>query len=255
MIDRPIRTAAAPPSIPVVGLKLAGGAASYSDDEAIDTVLWYASATETVRPDPGDAFAPHEVPQYAYRTYDCVPASSDPSFSDLDLYVAAGLDARVDVATIARLRSFADRAAGPLEQARRSGRPFWDLDPDEIGDAPPPGTVGAHLHEARRQGLATPGLGVARVHKTLHHKCPHLVPLLDHESIGPIRAAAEGRPDWRVIHDEINDQRDAFAVLADRFADWAVDNGGVPLTFLRLYDVLIWMQVMNQRKAVAISRG
>jgi hypothetical protein len=238
-----------------VGLKLAGGTASYSDDEAIDTVLWYASATETVRPDPRDAFTPHEVPLYAYRTYDCVPASSGPSFTDLDLYVSAGLNARVDVATIARLRSFANRAAGPLERARQSGRSFWDLDPDEVGDAPPAGTVGVHLREAWRQGVATPGLGIARVHKTLHHKCPHLVPLLDNESIGPIRAAAEGRPAWRVIHDEINQQRDAFQVLADRFDDWAGDNGGVPLTFLRLYDILIWMQVMNQRKAVAISRG
>jgi hypothetical protein len=72
-------------------LRLAGGAAVYSAAEALDAVWEYASATETIGPDPDprfrDAFAPHTVPRYAYRTYDCVPVSEGPEFSDLDVAV------------------------------------------------------------------------------------------------------------------------------------------------------------------------
>lgn len=46
-----------------------------------------------------DAFASHTVPRYAYRAYDCVPASDGSRFSDLDLLVTAGLNARVDMTT------------------------------------------------------------------------------------------------------------------------------------------------------------
>ena len=60
--------------------------------------------------------------------------------------------------------------------------------------------------------MATPMLNIARVHKMLHHKCPHLVPLLDSRTIIPIgRAAKAARcTGWQLIWDEIRDHDACF---------------------------------------------
>jgi hypothetical protein len=98
---------------------LAGGAVVYSAAEAFETVCHYAFDTETVEPTARfrDVFTRQVVPCFAYRTYDCVTASDGPGFTDLDLLVSAGLNARIDMRALARLRSFADRAAGDLDRA------------------------------------------------------------------------------------------------------------------------------------------
>ena len=56
---------------------LAGGAITYSMADAVKTVCSYAFDTETIRPTRRypHAFGTHEIPRYAYRTYDCVAAS------------------------------------------------------------------------------------------------------------------------------------------------------------------------------------
>jgi len=226
---------------------LAGGAAAYSATQALDAVRKYAFGTVMIDPDPRfpDAFAPHAVPRYAYRTYDCVPASDGPCFSDLDLLVTAGLNARIDMTTFARLRSFADRAADHLDAARQMQPDFLRLHRDEIGDDPSPESAGWHLSEAWRQGMATPGLGIARVHKMLHHKRPRLVPLLDNETVKPIRAAADARAcgSWQLIYDEIHAHAEYFQTLADEFGKLADGIDDVSLSWLRLYDILVWMKV------------
>jgi hypothetical protein len=231
---------------------LAGGAATYSAAEALESVREYAFGTVTIDPDlrfPG-AFAPHTVPRYAYRTYDCVPASDGPGFSDLDLLVTAGLNARIDVATFVRLRSFADRAAGHLDAAHQLQPDFLQLDRDEVGDDPPQGSAGSHLLEAWRQGMATPGLKLARVHKMLHHKRPQLVPLLDNKTVRPIRAAADanGCGSWQLIFDEIHDHKHCFRDLADELDRLATGVSDVSLSWLRLYDILVWMKVTRPRR-------
>ena len=97
--------------------ELAGGRANYTYDKALASVRAYVCETAVLCPKPGysDVFDPADVPRFAYRTYDCVPASPGPGPSDLDVLVVAGLDLRVDAKTFVRLRSFADRAATPLE--------------------------------------------------------------------------------------------------------------------------------------------
>jgi hypothetical protein len=55
-----------------------------------------------------------------------------------------------------------------------------------VGDDLPEGSAGWHLNRAWRQGMATPELDVARVHKTLHHTRPRPVPLLDNKTAGLI---------------------------------------------------------------------
>jgi hypothetical protein len=231
--------------------RLAGGAAVYSAAEALETVAKYAFGTEIIEPaDPRfpDAFEPHEVPRYAYRTYDCVPASPGRRFSDLDLCVVAGLNAGVDVPTFARLRSFADRAAGHLDIAHNRQPDFLQLIRDELCDHPPEGSAGWHLNRAWRQGMATPGLNVARVHKMLHHKRPQLVPLLDNKTIEPITEAARvaGCNRWQLIWDEIHAHKELFQDLGGEFDKLATGVDDVSLSWLRLYDILVWMKVAGQ---------
>jgi hypothetical protein len=220
--------------------------------EALDVVQEYAFDTMTIGPNPQfpGAFAPHTVPRYAYRTYDCVPASDGPGFSDLDLLVTAGLNARMDMTTIVRLRSFAERTADHLDAAHRLQPDFLRLSRDEVSDHPPGRSAGWHLLEAWRQGMATPGLRVARVHRLLHHKRPQLVPLLDNKTSRPIRAAAEARAcvAWQLINDEIHAHADRFQTLADDFDKLAVGIDDVSLSWLRQYDILVWMKVARPKR-------
>ncbi|MEV5632056.1 DUF6308 family protein [Micromonospora tulbaghiae] len=224
---------------------LAGGAVIYPQAEALDTIRSYALDTRSLAPGTRfpDAFATHKVPAYAYRTYDCVPASPGPLFSDLDLLITAGLNARLDVPAIAALRNFADRAANYLDAAHNQQPDFLLLNRPELGDDPPQGSAGWHLREAWRQGMATPGLDIARVHKALHHKRPRLVPLLDKKTVEPIATAARAARCtlWQLIYDEIHAHAEDFTVLADEFDKIAAREQGVPLSRLRLYDILLWM--------------
>ncbi len=225
---------------------LANGFATYSVAEAFETICEYAFGTVQITPDPHfpSAFAPHEVPRFAYRAYDCILPTAGPQFSSLDLFVTAGLNARVDMKTVVRLRSFADRAAGHLDAAHQLQTDFLRLCRREISNEPPAGTAGWHLAKAWLQGMATRGLGVARVHKMLHHKRPHLVPLLDNRTVRPLEAAAQAMNgnQWQVIYDEIHAQVEQFEDLAERFNRLAAENDGVPLSLLRLYDILLWMK-------------
>jgi hypothetical protein len=98
--------------------------------------------------------------------------------------------------------------------------------------------------------MATPGLRIARVHKVLHHKRPRLVPLLDNKTTKPIRAAADGKRcgSWQLIYDEIHDHAENFQILADEFDKLATGIDDVSLSWLRLYDILVWMKVTRPRR-------
>jgi hypothetical protein len=137
-----------------------------------------------------------------------------------------------------------------LDEAHTAQPDFLELTRDEVSNDPPDGTVGRHLYEAWRQGAATPGLGVARVHKVLHHKRPQLVPLLDNKTLILIGAAsrATGSGEWQLIHDELHAHADSFDRLARDFSEIARDIDGVSLTWLRLYDILVWMEVTGERR-------
>jgi hypothetical protein len=232
--------------------RLAGSSAVYSYDEARATVESYALATREIAPKKrwADAFEVEQIRLSGYWTYDCVPPSEGVLFSDLDLLVTAGLNARVDARTVALLRSFADRAAEHLDAAHTAQPDFLDYSRDELGGDPPADTAGRYLNEAWRQGMATPKLGLARVHKLLHHKRPGLVPLIDNQTLKLLKPAAktESCGLWQLIHDDLHRHADLFDRLSADFAKLADDVGGVPLTWLRLHDILVWMEVTGQRK-------
>ncbi len=224
---------------------LAGGHVIYPDPDALATVCHYAFATELLQPRPGfpEAFPAQVVPRYAYRTYDCIPAWPGPDFTDLDLLVTAGLNAGITVSVLVRLRSFADRAAGLLDTAYQMQPDFRSLRRDQVGTSPPQGSAGWHLCKAWEQGMATPELGVARVHKTMHHKRPCLFPLLDNETITLLDPAAQSTNSskWQVIWDDLHVNWAQFEWLEDEFNQRAHAAGTARLSWLRLYDILLWM--------------
>jgi hypothetical protein len=118
--------------------RLAGGAANYTYNDALATVRGYMCETEEIVPKSrfAGAFKAEQVPRFAYRTYDCVAASPGPELTDLDVLIVVGLNLRVDVSILVRLRSFADRAAKSLEQAQQRQSDFRKLTVDELGDEP-----------------------------------------------------------------------------------------------------------------------
>ena len=100
--------------------------------------------------------------------------------------------------------------------------------------------------------MVTPGLKVALVHKTLHHKRPYLFPLLDNQTVGPIGAAAEaaGCGEWQLIHANLHQHADQFDRLTKGFDRIATGVSDVSLSWLRLrlYGILVWMAVTGRRR-------
>jgi len=213
-------------------------------EEAKLAVAGYAFATRPV-------YEEDQAPKWGYRTFDCIPASPGPDFSDLDIFVAGGLNAQLDVNVLGALRVAARRAAGDLALAASLHRQFVDLPLEELSDDPPPETTGWLLARAYRQMESIPYVGLARAHKVLHHKQPLFVPLLDNVTAGVYQddTGKRLRADWNLwqhVRSEIGDNRADFEVLREWFASRAATRGGVPLGLLRLHDILLWLHATGQ---------
>src|SRR5258706_15854021 len=61
-------------------------------------VAGYAFGTREITGPSGS----EQAPRWGYRTYDCIAASAGQEFSHLDILVAAGLNGRLDVASVGR---------------------------------------------------------------------------------------------------------------------------------------------------------
>ncbi len=212
-----------------------------SMQDSFAALIGYAFSTRDVRLEDGSLVQVH---RYGYHSYDCVPATQGKGMSDIDLLVVNGLNARLGVKELENLRDAAERAAVYGHQAAERGKSFWELDDRELSDAPPAGTVGEQLGQAWRACTVTPYVDVARTHKLLHHKWPHLFPLIDRKTRIPLRAARQaGETLWQVILRELRDNGPCFNELEDQFASVAHRRGDVALTRLRIHDILLWLQV------------
>jgi hypothetical protein len=232
-----------------VSIGIAAGQWNIELEEAQAAVAGYTFAVRVV----GGELAP----RWGYRTYDCVPASPGPDFSDLDILVAAGLNGELDVAAIGALYLATRRAAPYLAEAADQAREFSELTLAELADDPSAGTAGWFLNKAWQQMMNTPDVGRALTHKILHHKQPALFPLLDRRTADVLRPA--GRPQrqnaWQVIWSDIDRSRAEFERLRSWFANLAAERGGLPLGLLRLYDILVWLQATGQWKAAITAAG
>jgi hypothetical protein len=53
---------------------------------------------------------------------------------------------------------------------------------------------------------------------------------------------------WQLIYDEIHAHYEPFLQLASEFARLAMGPQDVPLSLLRLYDILLWMRAARRPK-------
>jgi hypothetical protein len=174
-----------------------------------------------------------------------VKADAGTGLTESDLFVVEGINAGIDAAGVGAFLAVApdvNEALAEIDQEQT----FWDLPVEEIDPrgTPPEGSPSWWVHRAWWLLYFTPEIGTALTHKVLHHKRPRLFPLLDNET-----APHLGRESaWVQIHDDLTSQEKAFDELEVWFADEAAKrNGAVPLSRLRVHDILVWCWVTGQR--------
>lgn len=247
-------------------LLLCGGELEIGIDSALRMLVGYAFA----RRDPIHLDQP--IPRYtedegdvvtiepfvwAYRTFDCVPASAEDRLTLHDLFVTDGLNAGLAQQDAAAFLEVADSISEQLPAA--DDPPFWDLPIERFsrGGAEPERSTDPRGHLAWRLGRAwyltarIPGFKITRVHKVLHHKRPRHFPLLDNETAGFIRARQGEDTDlWVAVQQDLSRNSELFALLEDRFAaSLDLHRAGPfdpPLLRLRIHDILLWLHARNQ---------
>ena len=251
-------TSAAPPSAPFHLPSVRRDPIAW--DDALAAVLGYARATRQLRLSRQGDLAPETVlvPAYAYRAYDCVPPTTEAGFGWLDVLVVDALNGKLSHSIIRALHHAGQRAWPHVARAVElaGGATFWELPADQVARRPTPGTVGAALDLAWAECMRTPDVKVALTHKLLHHKRPDLFPLIDGRTKPLLDAARQGPSEgmWAVVHREITANSSQFAALETCFAQLVDDAGDVPLTRLRLHDVLLWLTA-TRKWDDALGRG
>jgi hypothetical protein len=191
-----------------------------------------------------------QIPAFGHERFDRRPTADGP-LGEHDILLAEGLHGRLDPDAWAAMnrvlhdvRPLADAAV-----TRAAGRPLWKLPDDEFSVLAEPGTVGAVLREIGQLVADTTPKHVAAA---LHHRRPDLFPLLVRTTrwqlLPHLREGDSGVE--AVIHRELRANSAAFDVLEREVA--ARD---VPLTRLRLHDVLLWLTgTLRLTHAVALGR-
>jgi hypothetical protein len=187
---------------------------------------------------------------FGYDRFDARPRTEGP-FGDPDVLTAEGLHGRLDRDSWTTVRSALDDAAPLAREAvdRAADRPFWELPAEEFSVLAEPGTIGA-----LQRDLATlPGVPAGYVPAALHHRWPRLFPLVSpstRRQLWPhLREGDSGVE--AVIHRELRAQAPGFEAL-----EAAVAQHGLPLTRLRLHDVLLWLSAgLRLTHATALGRA
>ncbi len=225
---------------------------TYTLDEARSVVLGYAFDERSLRPTPVRSHKYGELPdrlrvsRWGYSTYDCVPASPGSDLTDADMLVPAGLNGEVDLKALAGMRAVAPHVNEVLRRLDDRGETpaFWELPPDELNAPKDREGVAWDLSEAWWYLMSVPRVGMTLTHKVLHHKRPRLFPLLDRLTLRWL--PAEGP--WGAICKDLNREPEDFEDLERWFASEAAARGTVPLTRLRLYDILLWCDASGERE-------
>jgi hypothetical protein len=234
-----------------MSLKL-GTTMTYSYDEALAVIVGYAFGTTALSSSEDD---PRTRARWGYRTYDCVPPADGTQLEPIDLLVGAGLNARLDVHTVASMITVSEEAGAALARVPLK---FWDIPPGIRDDLirRPPGdsqSPAAPLWDAW-DAMKVKELNTARIHKVLHHKRPEHFPLVDGRTMELL-----GEDYWAVIHSDLLEGEAEFASLEGDFWSVAKDHGGWPrprrLFRLRIHDILVWCEATPGERREAVREG
>jgi hypothetical protein len=181
------------------------------------------------------------IPAFGYERFDCRPPVTGP-LGDDDVLVAEGLHGRLDPAGWAAVRAALGDVGPPADVAavRAGGRAFWELPPGEVSVLEEPGTVGAALRVIGQRGA---GRHRDHLSAAVHRRRPDLVPLLDVTTRRQLLPHVEEGDSGveAVVHRELLANAEAFDALETATSELLTATGGVPLTRLRLHDVLVWL--------------
>jgi hypothetical protein len=185
--------------------------------------------------------------KWAYRAFDCRQPSFGP-LDDFDILVTAAINSRIGHKAIAGMRAIAPEVSAALAGIPL-GETFWSF-PAARMKSPTTGSALWWAWRAYELLKSVAGVNVAVAHKTLHHKRPEVFPLLDN----PTRHCY-GTYAWAEVHEELLSQQRQFAALERWFCGQAAARNGVPLTRLRLHDILLWCAVRPGEREAASAAG
>jgi hypothetical protein len=238
-------------------------------DTALAAVLGYARGRRPLRfrsPDhpEGRWF---QVLAFGFERFDRQwGTAGDPG--DADVLVAEGLHGRLDPAGWAAVRGALDdvRPIAGAAVARAAGREFWALPDDEFCVLDEPGTVGAALREIWTRCAEADGVRPEHVSAALHRRqpalLPHVSPTTRRQLWPHLREGDSGVE--AVVHRELRANAAGFAALETTVAELLGSPPGaprapaaeLPLTRLRLHDVLLWLAgSLRFTHAVALGQG
>jgi uncharacterized protein DUF6308 len=227
-----------------------------AEDTALAAVLGYARGRRPLRfrspSSPAGRWV--QVLAFGYERFDCRSRNAGP-LGDDDVLAAESLHGRLDPDGWAGARAALDRVGDLADSAteRAAGRAFWELPADEVSVLGEPGTVGSVLRGIR--GLGT-GPQAAYLLAALHHRRPELFPLLDATTRRQLLPHVEEGDSGveAVVHRELLANGGAFTALETTAGALLGPGGGVPLTRLRLHDVLVWLSgSLRMTHAVALG--
>ncbi len=229
-------------------------------DTALAAVLGYARGRRPLRfrsPDhpEGRWF---QVLAFGFERFDRQRVSvGDPG--DGDVLVAEGLHGRLDPAGWAAVRRALDdvRPLADAAVARAGGREFWALPDGEFSVLDEPGTVGAALREIWTRCADADAVRPEHVSAALHRRhpalLPHVSPTTRRQLWPHLREGDSGVE--AVVHRELRANAAGFTALESAVAALlGAPAGRVPLTRLRLHDVLLWLST-TLRLAHATEEG
>ncbi len=225
---------------------LAEGKITFSLEEARQTVGGYVFARQPLplsyQPVVSGETAPEEMTRarWACAVYDFQPGDLGP-LNYFDIVVSIGLNSQINTEAIAGMLEIAPLVSEAIAHVPVS-QTFWELSVDEVAEIPSDSSAW-WMNRAVELLVAVDGVGPTVAHKTLHHKRPWLFPLLDDETTKYMRYVDS----WNVIHRDLTNHDAQFQALEQFIADEVASRGGVPLSRLRIHDILVWTTMQGQR--------
>ena len=240
-------------------LVIAGETFEVEAAKAVIAGYCFAEVEADIHPPSGETYGPQVEPWrrrcWGYLSYDCQRGSGPkPDVVDVMAPVLLNVSQGYGVRLVSDLLAIAPAVREVVAPVTATDFCFWDLDPNDVVPTtprPPDGSSSLSLHRAWYLVESVKGADVAVTHKLLHHAWPHLFPLIDNRTID---ALGRDRA-WVTMLEDLQRHEEVFVALEDWFAELARDRGGVPLTRLRLYDILLWCRVVDGEEEEATRLG